>query len=414
MNQNIKFKTKDIGFFLILIFLISISAFRLNYYVAVPGFLLILLFSFIYDRKLSFTKIFIWGVIFWGYYYFSLLWSYNRSDTLDYLPATVYIVGLLYFIPKFITSKEDVNKIVKIVYFSLIFTAMYIILRTPFSSYGTERLGSVVGLNVNTVGFRMSLGALLSYYYIKQKKKNNDKRKKNFLIDFIFLIIFTLLTLLSGSKKALIFILISIFIYEFIDSRGIKKISKPLLFALMSGLILYATLNIEPLYNVIGSRIERLALTITGKNTIGNTDKSLIERNFYMNYAINLFKEKPLFGYGGNTFVSHMRNIGYSHIAYSHNNYTELLCTLGIVGFLIYYSYWLKTLIELFKKIRSNGNKSRNLSTLFFSTTILLLILDYGVVSYIIEFNVFLLCLFDAYIRVDNDLINNEGEKNEK
>lgn len=405
MNQNIKIKTKDIGFFLILIFLISISSFRLNYYIAVPSFLLVLLFSFIYDRKISFTKIFWWGLIFWGYYYLSLLWSYNRSDTLDYLPATIYIIGLLYFIPKFIKTEEDVNKIIKIVYLSLIFTAIYIILLTPLSSYGTERLGNVVGLNVNTIGFRMSLGALLSYHFIKQNKKNNKKSKRNMIFDSLFLVIFASLTLLSGSKKALIFILISIFIYEFIDSKGIRKISKPLLLLFIGGFVLYATLNITPLYNVIGSRVERLFLTITGNNTISNTDKSLIERRFYMNYAVNLFKEKPLIGYGGNTFRSYMRTISYSHVAYSHNNYTELLCTLGILGLVIYYSYWIKTLISLFKIVKNKIFEEKSIANLFFTTIVLILILDYGAVSYIVEFNIFLLCLFDAYIRIKNNSI---------
>ncbi len=134
---------------------------------------------------------------------------------------------------------------------------------------------------------------------------------------------------------------------------------------------------------------------------------------------MNMFKEHPIIGSGGNSFITRMRLIGYTHIAYSHNNYTEMLCTLGIIGFIIYYSKWLLTLFKLLKINKKNkNNKIKDKKAILFLVIIVLfLILDYGSVSYVLEFNMFMLCLIDMYLSIEEEknLIEYSGvDKNEK
>lgn len=173
----------------------------------------------------------------------------------------------------------------------------------------------------------------------------------------------------------------------------------------------------------MGYRLERFFLTLNSENSesttlntvngrVGTTDKSLIERNYYMNEAMTLFAEHPAFGYGGNNFVTYMREKKYRHVAYSHNNYTEILCTLGVVGFVIYYSYWIWAIIKLIRIKRSTNDDSvKKYSELFLSVLLLLLILDYGNVSYTLEFNMFILCIVDIFIRLNGkQRINNETQ----
>lgn len=398
---NIKISSNKILRILLLFFLISITAFRLNFYIAVPAYVLILVYSIFIDCKISISKILKWGVLFWGYYLLSIFWSVNINDTLNYVTAIIYEIGILVFFPKIVNSEADVIVTIELIWYSLVFSALFTLLLTPLSYYGTERLGSALNLNSNLFGYRMALGALFSWYItrtIGKPRSKKDLMKKIFVI--IMLIIFTFLTFFSGSKKALFFVVGSIAMYEIIVTKGIKKFLKFIGVVVCLIIVIFLIFNNQKMYNVIGERIERMILTISNNNTVNTTDKSYTERQFYIEEAIDYWKQSPIFGNGGNTFVTRMRNINYSHIAYSHNNYTELLCTLGIVGLVLYYSYWLKTFLGLIKIFKSEKKqREKNIALLFSIIILLQFILDYGMVSYIIEFNIMLLCLFDSYVK---------------
>ena len=94
LKMNKKYFIRNLLLFL---FLVSISAFRLNYYIALPAFLLILIYSFIIDGKIAVTGILKWGIVFWGYYLLSILWCHDVSDVLRYASAIVYIIGIFLF-----------------------------------------------------------------------------------------------------------------------------------------------------------------------------------------------------------------------------------------------------------------------------------------------------------------------------
>lgn len=141
-------------------------------------------------------------------------------------------------------------------------------------------------------------------------------------------------------------------------------------------------------------------LTLLGNASGLDVDMSLNERNFYMESAIELFKENPILGYGGNNFMSYMRNVEYSHVAYSHNNYTELLATLGVVGFTIYYSFWGYIIVKLYKRYNTiNDNKY----LLLFIINMIIVLMDYGNVSYFNEFNIVLLIISYINLKINKD-----------
>ena len=416
MNKKEETKSDDIvkkG--LLLLFLVSISAFRLNWAIALPAFTLIVIYSLIIDGKLAITCILKWGLVFWGYYLLSILWGHDTSDTLRYASAIIYIIGIFIFLPKLIKDKEDLNMSLRMIFYSIAITAVLVLLMTPLSEIGTERIGSVLGLNENTFGMRMAIGAMIAMYLLRNKDKKINK-----VLIVLFTVIFSVLTLLSGSKKGLILLLIGILAVTFIYSAGRQRLRRILgLLIVISGL-LFLVFNNSVLYSTIGNRIERTFLTVTGQDsdnlslqvigkTVGTTDKSLVERDFYKKQAIELFLRYPLFGYGGNNFTTRMREINYSHIAYSHNNFTELLCTLGIIGFVIYYSYWLILLYRLYIIKKNSSNlQIKRMSLLFMSIMIMFILLDYGNVSYVLEFNMFILCLIDIFSRIARKEIEDE------
>ena len=279
-------------------------------------------------------------------------------------------------------------------------------------------MGAAIGLNENTFGMRMAIGAMIALFLLMKK---DEKIKKALVI--IFIIVFSGLTLLSGSKKGLILLVTGLLVVIYIYSAGKQKLRRFFGALILVMGLLFLVFNNSVLYSTIGNRIERTVLTSTGQNsnssrlqvingTVGTTDLSLVERDYYRDQAIMLFKKYPAFGYGGNGFVTHMREIGYSHVAYSHNNYTELLCTLGIVGFVIYYSYWIILIVRLWNiKKQTQDEQVRKTAALFLALLIIFLVLDYGYVSYVLEFNMFILCLADIFARLSRKEIENEAKR---
>ena len=64
---------------------------------------------------------------------------------------------------------------------------------------------------------------------------------------------------------------------------------------------------------------------------------------------------------------------------YSHNNYWQILSELGLIGFFLYYSLYITTIIRLIKA--SFVNKSR-ICLMFLCFMILLMLLETGLVTY--------------------------------
>lgn len=412
IKKEWKLKTRSICYFVLLLYFISISAYQLGTgfdAIFVRGIFVILLFiAIVLNKRIIINKQIKWCLTFWGFYFLSILWSDNANDTLYYINNFIQIIGISICLPLIIKNKDDINSCLKLIVFSLIYTTMRLIIKTPLNAWGTERIGDAIGLYSNTLGLRLSIGVLICLYLIHDILKSNlYKRKKIFIIFYMFfLILFIIVALFSGSKKALILIILGIFLFEVISSKGLKSIIKVLGALIIGGVIIFIIFNNEKLYSVIGRRLEKTILTMQGNASSKDTDGSLVERTYYIKQALGLFVNNPIVGVGGNNFVSYMRQIGYKHVAYSHNNYTELLATLGIIGFAIYYIFWAKLLIKLILNYKKH-NLDQDL--LFIIIILLLLVLDYANVSYINEFNIIILIL--AFF---NSTEKEEDEKYEK
>ena len=91
-----------------------------------------------------------------------------------------------------------------------------------------------------------------------------------------------------------------------------------------------------------------------------------------------MFYEKPILGYGINNFVSKIgQRIGVW--TYAHNNYYEILADLGIVGFLIYYSYYIYLMASLFRAWYKGCGSLVKLMIVLLGA---IMICEYGLVSY--------------------------------
>lgn len=399
--------SKKIFYFLLFLYLIAIFAHQLGtgfdaFFVRFT-FILVVSFAILNKSKFDFSKQSKWTILFWGYYFISILWSNNYSDGFKYINNFIQILLLTLVVPQYIEDENDIKTILRYIIIATLYSCVLLIIRTPAFAWGTERVGAVIGANSNNLGKKMAIGTLFSLFFINSIIKNNEDKRKYIKLLFYgtCFVLFTLISLFTGSKKSVFIILFGIMMFEFINSQGIQKISKFTVAVLIVSIVIYSIFNIPDLYRILGRRLERTYYTINQINyTSKYTDNSLIERQFYISEAKKLFKRSPIIGNGANGFVTHLRNIGYKHVAYSHNNFWELLSTLGIIGFSIYYYFVVYMLIQMIKIYKK---KSEPLALLLLIILAILIVLDYGTISYISDFTTICFLIINKYIRISKE-----------
>lgn len=210
------------------------------------------------------------------------------------------------------------------------------------STYGRLRSGSI------SVGSGPTFAAIIMVAFVCSIWRIMRKRKRRGLYIGIAIFLYGMI-ILSGSRRIIIlcplFLLLTVLL-----NRGIKK-SKKMLFMLLalsvSILALYIIMTNETFYSLAGWRIESMLNSVfSTSGTI--TDASMRERNIMKEYAMILFNEKPLFGYGVHGFAYMFKSF-YGNMVYSHCGFTEILSCYGVVGFVLFYNVF----VTIFKKMRS-------------------------------------------------------------
>ena len=411
MNKEKKIKVNSISYFFLLFYFIAITTYQLgtgfDALFVRATFIIWFIITLILNRKIEMNDLLKWGLLFWGFYFLSMIWASDSNDTLYYLNNCIQIIGIFICIPLITKKVNNINTILILIIISLVYSCLVLLIRTPKEIWGTDYIGMVMGLHRNAIGLRLSIGFLICIYFIHLNLENIKKINIKVALLALISILFASIALLTGSKKAFLSLFLGFISFEIINSKGVKIVFKIIIIAFICSFLIYYVFNNELLYSALGNRIEHMILTIQGNNGVGQTDGSLLERQYYINQAKYLFSKYPLFGYGGNNFVTFMREIKYKHIAYSHNNFWELLSTLGIVGFVIYYYMWIKMFICYLKNYKE---KKKLQSLLFLIIIFIIIILDYGNVSYITDFNMIIFALsYSCYLKLNcNEEVENE------
>ncbi|MBR2740739.1 MAG: O-antigen ligase family protein [Oscillospiraceae bacterium] len=204
-----------------------------------------------------------------------------------------------------------------------VISAVYIVVRERSDIIsGGIRIGSSLSGNVNNVGFNFGFVALLvTWYYCKTKKK----------VYLFILMAFAIIMLLTGSKKAILILamnLLMIFIYQK------DRIGTWLKLGIAVAAGFYFVFKVPYLYDILGVRIETMIATVMGRKMTSLYSYSTDMRKEMMKEAFGMFLNKPILGGGYNYFRANT----VTQYEYSHCNYTELLCSFGIVGTMVYYS----------------------------------------------------------------------------
>lgn len=281
-----------------------------------------------------YKQYFIWMGLFILFQSCSLVYTINFSKGISWLLASVKIVIKITAVAIICKDIQGVKKLFKgvaflggIVFFTLLATGRL---------YEGWRLGTDLLGNANSFAMVVcfySLGAMISFF--------DEKRMINKLVYAFLFILDVYMIFLSGGRKYLLFQIV--FIYSSFIFREEKiRIRNLILGTVATTIIVYigyrTVMTVPVLYNSIGVRLIGLG---SSQGALGVDDQATL-----MMRGIDMFLQRPLFGWGIAGFQQYHGEY-FGKAFYSHSNYIELLADYGIIGIVLYYSQYLKSMRKL-------------------------------------------------------------------
>lgn len=200
-----------------------------------------------------------------------------------------------------------------------------LVLVTPASVWlSWQRLGEAIGSNSNDVGNKAAISAIIA---LCMAKRSLGKKRITYFVAFGILFA---IVLFSGSRKALIAVVAGIIL---LNTIGLQDKRKIIFAVLIVGVLLaigyHFMMTNDVLYATIGRRIETMIDVLFH----GGSEKHSIDlRERYIQVAWQLIKQHPISGIGLGAFP-YVSGFG----VYSHCDYTEVACSYGIIGAVVYY-----------------------------------------------------------------------------
>ena len=314
-------------------------------------------------KKLPLSGYTAWYAVFMVISFVSMLYSKEQSIFSGQFYLMLVSFCVTFAILMFIRNEFSF----KILAYTFIISGMILVFilyaKGLLSGTVSDRLGTDFMGNANNFAHFMMIASMFGLWLIvyesDKKSFNSELFQKGYIVIKIALLGAVLLCLysliLSGGRKY--FVLPFVFLYVLLifkkDKKGKTHFWLYTAIAIVLVVVAYLLImKVETLYNAIGKRIESFIQGLTGK---GEYDGSSAIRSTMREYALSMWIQNPIFGYGFDSFKYYnLTETGYFY--YSHCNYTEMLFNGGIILFVAY--YWIY--YYLFKKtIRSKNIDSK-------------------------------------------------------
>lgn len=363
--------------------LLYFSIFGLIFSVALNGHI---------NKKVFFIDCNVWNFMFLLFSIFSIIWSICINDSISMI---MYFFRRMIIIFAISVNLQSVNDLKKILHYYLYanFFMMLKISYYMFIGYSGVRMWDIIcGNYFNTVAQFLAIGIAIAYYFFS---KSINKKFKLFYILFIAFAFYHIY--ITGSRKGFIMPFAEILIFKVIDGGlDVKKILKNIFIFIIVALIIYIFLskNKEMLYRI------RIIINMLFSGSTG--DESTLLRKSYIELSKKMFYNNPIIGNGINTFASTLQYYTGAY-KYSHNNFMEILSGTGIIGFVLYYWFYIKTIINLFRTRVNNP-----FGILGLSIILTILIFEYGIVTYSIYIYPIILSLFSISCNLKDQIMEVE------
>ena len=215
--------------------------------------------------------------------------------------------------------------------FFLLLESLYVIIDYNFSRSFIKGIAQNPNISSSSILFK-----LIFFLYLKN---NFDYSKFKFLIWIIEIIAIISIIILQSrlGLLSIIFIYFSIFLTQ-------RLIRKKTIFSFLIILTSFIYFSNTTNSNILSYNFSE--------------DESSIQRIEFYNTAIDLIKQKPLFGFGLGSWK--YESLSYSSLKnekilvpyYTHNDFLQTFVEMGILGFIIYLSFFIKIGFEIFKKFK--------------------------------------------------------------
>ena len=326
----------------------------------------------------------------------SYLWSLDTALTLYRTKVLFFLIALTFLLTNLFARDGEYDR------FIVLYWAMALILSIlGIMRYGVSgiknfivsgvRLGKgdamLLGHNPNTIGMDCAFAGVITFYYFFFKGKKTA---------LWALIPIAIIVVASGSRKGLFILMFGLMLIIFFLQMQKEKAALPMLFKMLliaAGLIAVVNLVLQfPGMEKAREQYMGLVNSLLGNEEEADVSTQIRENMVHVGWA--QFLRKPILGIGVDN--AKIINLQYNHFyGYLHNNYIEVLVNEGMVGFIIYYSFF----IVVMKKHINRLNEKNPLVYISFTMLVLRLITDWGRVSYFDYMNI---PLFAFWIAVAN------------
>lgn len=304
---------------------------------------------------------------------FSIVWAWNTNAAVSKCITIAEILICVFCIvictDEFITFRMILKVVLFSAYAEAVFLLIHFGISNLFSSFSV-RLTNEVG-NSNFISMLMAVSIIIAV---------SDILFDKFKIYHLCSVLTVFFLAISQSRTALIGTVVGVLMLFYFkamqDEKMFNRFVRLIVGMCILILLLYLVLKL-PLFSALNERMYNIWVSITGKGTILNGERSISIRRQMIDIGIIQIKRTPLFGIGiGNSFMLLIQTLGEN--TYLHNNFIELAVDTGIIGAMIYYSIYLYILKNLYK-YRNYKNEDYYICL---TLLIVQLLMDFGAVSY--------------------------------
>lgn len=363
------------------------------------------------DKKVRFHKE---TYIILTWLFFCIMSGFKATDFSLFVTKLITLVQIFIFFEigyLVITNKENINLKHIIITFivSVILVAAYGVVTqsgTYIAPY-RNRLVSVVG-NPNILAFLCSFAYIFSLHSFISEKRLSGKVLA--LIAILFLIYATIKT---QSRQGIVLVVagtiiycVVYYIFRFRTSMEKSKLALKFIIILLVVLLLifvgFQFFRQSEYYYRFSALINFLKISTQTPtlSVIRTIDLSTFMRIQLIKYGFEMWKDNPIIGVGVDNFRVNIKE--YWHVGlplYSHNNYIELLSTIGIFGAISYYALYFYLLIILFslKKEFYSQKENFNSVVLLITTILTLMVAEIFTVTYYVKYSWILITVVCGY-----------------
>lgn len=283
----------------------------------------------------------IWYAAFVGYGYLALNWTAEPFWAYVWLDGMLFNAAMLFAVVYYVNSRAKCFRLIRIQLIAMCYMALRLFILLPERRFmGREcslrYIQELTGFHYNGIAIILSFGIILCVFLFLAEKK---------WYMLIPVPLFYTVTVLGGSRQGML-IPVAGAIVIFTLVSGIKRPPRIIIVSCLC--VAFVVIYILSGIPAPAEMVDREAGTVN----VMTGDGSFNERIWFIRAGAELFARSPLVGLGHGAFIAHLIEINYYVLfAYTHFNYIELLLSLGIIGFAIYYSMYAVIAVKAFRRL---------------------------------------------------------------